>query len=266
MENKILVSICRSYNWREIYTIVEQHFEILKIYRKLNNVKKILLKPNLLGPHLPEKAVTTHPEFLRAIIKLSKGYNKEVLVGDSASVLNFEEVITTTGIKKVCKEENVELINLSKYPTLEFEFGKFGLKTLVISRIVHDVDFIINLPKLKTHSLTVFTCGVKNMYGLVPGMTKSIYHRYAPHPKDFLEIIYAVYNYKPPDLTIVDGIMGMDGEGPSSGDVKKFDLILTSTNAVSIDWYVSTKILKLSHPVFYKKSWLVPAKIESVSY
>lgn len=260
--NKIIVSSCRKYDSEEILKVLTTHIKKLNLFEKLKNSKKILIKPNLLGPHLPQEAVTTHPEFLKAVIKLSKTQpDKQIIVADSPSVLNFEEVVTKTGIKQVCQQEGVELVNLSTYPTVDFEFNKFNLKKITISKIIKEVDFIINLPKLKTHSLTILTCAVKNMYGLVPGMTKSVYHKYAPHPKDFLEIVYAIYNHARPDLTIVDGILGMEGDGPAGGEVRNFGVVISSIDALAVDWYILKHILKVSYFSFYKSSQLKPAEI-----
>ncbi|MFN3550334.1 MAG: DUF362 domain-containing protein [Endomicrobiia bacterium] len=240
----VVISTCEEYKSTTIYKILKQQINFFN-YEKFYN-KKILLKPNLLSAQKPEKSVTTHPEFLSAVIRLFKCFNCRIFVGDSPSTLNFNEVIKTTGIKDVCEKENVEILNLTTYPKIEFEFNKFGLKKIIISKIVEDVDYIINLPKLKTHSLMFLTCGIKNMYGLVPGMTKAIYHRYALNSEDFFEILYTVYQYKKPELTIVDGIMGMDGEGPSGGNVKKFSVILTSDDAESVDWFILYKFFKKS--------------------
>ncbi|MCS7152204.1 MAG: DUF362 domain-containing protein [Endomicrobia bacterium] len=262
--NKIVISKCYNYNWGTIFNILLLHLKSLQITNCIQG-KTVLLKPNLLGPHKPEDAVTTHPEFIRAVIRLCKKLNcKEILVGDSPSVVNFDEVVVKTGVKQLCSEENVKLLNLSTYPVIEKPYNRFGLKKIVVSRIINDVDFIINLPKLKTHSLTVITCAVKNMYGIVPGMTKSLYHKYAPHPREFLDIVYTVYNFRHPDLTIVDGIIGMDGEGPAGGDVKNFALVLSSQNGLCIDWYVANKIFHMSENLLYKKEWLLPAKVKYI--
>lgn len=264
MNKIVVISHCFTYEEEKIYRILLKHFEQLQVSTgKLNN-RTVLLKPNLLGPHRPEESVTTHPVFLQVVIKICKSFDcKRIIVADSPSVLNFDEVVTKTGIKKVCIEGNVELVNLSTYPVVEINFNKFGLRKLAVSKIVNEVDFIINLPKLKTHSLTIYTCAVKNMYGVVPGMTKSLYHRYAPHPKEFVEILYTIYNYRKPDLTIVDGIFGMDGEGPASGNVKNFGLILSSTDGFSVDWYVKEKVFKVGYSKIYNKS-LTPAKIVDI--
>jgi len=249
--SRLIISKCEEYQWKKIYDIISDQLNVLNIFDKVKN-KKVLLKPNLLGAHTPQQAVTTHPEFLYAVIKLFKEKNNEIIVGDSPSITNFDEVVAKTGIKKVCDEEKVRLVNLSTYPVTEFKFTKFGCKKLIVSRIITEVDFVINLPKLKTHSLTILTCGIKNMYGIVPAMTKSLYHKYAPHPQDFIEILYAVYSYRPPDLTIVDGIIGMDGEGPTGGNVKKFGLILTSEDATTVDYFILKNLFGLSTSSLYR--------------
>ncbi len=244
IDKLVVVSTCEEYKSTKIYGILKKHLNFFD-YEKFYN-KKILLKPNLLSAQKPQKAVTTHPEFLHAVIKLFKDFNCKIFVGDSPSTLNFDEVIKTTGIKYICEKEDVKVLNLTTYSKIEFDFNKFGLKKIVISKIVEDVDYIINLPKLKTHSLMFFTCGIKNMYGLVPGMTKAIYHRYALNPEDFFEILYAVYQYRKPELTILDAILGMDAEGPSNGNIRKFSFILTSNDAESVDWFILYEFFKKS--------------------
>ncbi len=99
------------------------------------------------------------------------------------------------------------------------------------------------------------------MYGVVPGFTKALYHRYAVHPKDFLDVVYAIYNFRKPDLTIVDGILGMDKEGPADGNVKSFNLIISSLDGTSVDWFLAKKILKLNKVPFYRNEYLTPAKV-----
>ena len=98
-----------------------------------------------------------------------------------------------------------------------------------------DSDMIINLPKIKTHGLTIFTCAVKNMYGVVPGLIKSEYHKKAPNPSKFAEYVVDIYALSKPQLNIVDGVIGMDGAGPSAGNPKKMDMILASRDGVAVD-------------------------------
>ncbi len=262
--SKIIISKCDNYNSEKIYKILAGNIAIFNNLELFAPKKKILLKPNLLAAHFPKEAATTHPEFLRAVIWLVKEKDAVPIVADGPSVTNFDEVVTKTGIKEVCKQENVELINLNTYPSIKVEFKKYGIEHIVISKLVTEVDRIINLPKLKTHSLVGFTCAVKNMYGIVPGLTKSLYHRQVPHPKDFVDLMFTIFSIRMPDLTIVDGIYGMDGEGPAGGNVKKFNVIIMSTDAVAIDSFVLQLITKDYFKIY--KKFFYSVKPEVVFY
>lgn len=260
---KVLVSFCDSYELKKIEEKIYEQVINLNVVDKIISSKSILLKPNLLAAHLPQEAVTTHPVFIQAVIRVIKKLNPntQIILTDSPSVLNFQEVVVKTGIKEIVEKENINLININNYPIFEVEFNKFGLNKIVISKIVKEVDLIINLPKLKTHSLTVFSCAVKNLYGLVPGLTKSLYHKYAVLPQDFLEIIYTIYKEIRPQLTIVDGIVGMDKEGPSSGRIRNFNLIISSTSALAVDWFLAKKLIKKRKLPFYKDKYFETAQV-----
>ncbi|MGB9937489.1 MAG: DUF362 domain-containing protein [Methanobacterium sp.] len=91
---------------------------------------------------------------------------------------------------------------------------------------------------MKTHGLTIFTCAVKNMYGVVPGPKKLEYHKEAQKPSDFDKLVVDIYSLSKPNLNIVDGIIGMDGAGPSARNPKEMGMILTSTDGVAIDSYI----------------------------
>ncbi|MGC8716576.1 MAG: DUF362 domain-containing protein, partial [bacterium] len=101
--------------------------------------------------------------------------------------------------------------------------------------VVKNVDYMVNLPKLKTHNFTLITCAIKNMFGCIPGFNKSKMHASAPTPKEFARLIVEIFEKIKPNLTIVDAIEGMEGDGPSGGVPRRFNKILMSYDAVSID-------------------------------
>jgi len=238
---KISILKCENYNYDLLYKKTNEAISYLGgIQKFIKPGEKILVKPNLLGEHLPEKAVTTHPEVIRVIIRIIKSANATPIISDSPSVLSIENVYEKTGIKKVAQEEKVELLNPENYPLMEFktEIGK--LNKIYISRIAFDVDGIINVPKLKTHSLTTLTLGIKNLYGLIPGFIKSDYHKKAYNTKLFSELLSEIYKIVKPKirLTILDGITGMDGNGPANGRVKKFNLMAIAEDTVALDTFI----------------------------
>ena len=104
-----------------------------------------------------------------------------------------------------------------------------------IAKPVLDCDLLINIPKIKTHGLTMLTCAIKNMYGVVPGAIKMEYHRNAPKPSDFAKLVVDIYALARPGLHIVDGVVGMEGNGPSAGDTRDLGMILAGKDGVAMD-------------------------------
>jgi uncharacterized protein (DUF362 family) len=138
--------------------------------------KKVLLKPNILLAAEPDKAVTTHPLFIEKIINSLKSNGiKDIFLTDSpgAHYAEFERVLRKTGISEVCTKNNVNILKIEKYKPKSFN-------NMYISSIIDEVDLIINIPKLKTHSLMGLTLGVKNLFGLIPGTYKVRMHRDYP--------------------------------------------------------------------------------------
>jgi len=238
---KISILKCENYNYDLLYEKTNKAISLLGgIQKFIKPGERILVKPNLLGEHLPEEAVTTHPEIVRVMVRIIKSANATPIISDSPSVLNTENVYEKTGIKKIAQEEKVELINPENYLLMKFETGIDRIKEIYISKIAFDIDGIINVPKLKTHTLTTFTLGIKNLYGLIPGFIKSDYHKKAYNTKLFSELLCEIYRIVKPKirLTFIDGIIGMDGNGPSNGRVRNFNLLLGSEDTVALDTFV----------------------------
>jgi ferredoxin len=104
-----------------------------------------------------------------------------------------------------------------------------------ISRAVAEADVLISLPKFKTHGLTVISGAIKNSYGILPGAQKAKLHKAAGGPEKFHELIVEVFKLRVPDLFIVDAIVGMEGNGPASPDLREIGLILASDNGIALD-------------------------------
>ena len=102
-----------------------------------------------------------------------------------------------------------------------------------VSQEIMDADIFISLPKFKTHGLTVLTGAIKNSYGILPGAQKARLHQLAGTPKRFHEVIVEVFRLRVPDMFIMDAVVGMEGNGPASPDVREIGLILAADNAKS---------------------------------
>jgi uncharacterized protein (DUF362 family)/Pyruvate/2-oxoacid:ferredoxin oxidoreductase delta subunit len=208
----------------------------------VNPGQTVLIKPNLLTAREPEKAVTTHPEVVRALIRLLKKQQAKPLVADSPSnVTRLEELWVKTGFRALCDEEEVPLLNLEKEGSVAFTMDGFSFS---VAQPILKADVVINMPKVKTHVLTIFTGAVKNMYGVVPGFQKTSLHKLHPTPPQFGDLMAAIYSKAKPHLSIADGIVGMEGDGPSGGDPVKLGLLAASVDAVALD-RVLCEILKI---------------------
>lgn len=195
--------------------------------------KRVLVKPNLLTDRLPEQAVTTHPELVRLIIRRLKSAGARVTVGDSpASTANLTQVWERSGIGAVCREEDVPLIAFEQAGAQAFELDGFDFS---VARPVLEADLIVNLPKVKSHSLTVLTAAVKNIYGTVPGYSKTTLHRLYPKPETFGRLIRTLWQVIPDSVTIADAIVGMEGQGPANGRPVKLGFLAAAQNPFSLD-------------------------------
>lgn len=193
----------------------------------------VLIKPNLLTAREPEKAVTTHPDVVRAIIRLVKQQGAKPSVGDSpTNVTRLDELWLRTGFRALCDEEQVPLLNLEKSGSVPFTVN--GL-SFTVAQPVAAADVVINVPKIKTHILTILTAAVKNMYGVVPGFQKTTLHKLCPTPQEFGNLLAAIYSKARPHLSIADGIVGMDGDGPSAGRPAPLGLLAASADGVALD-------------------------------
>ncbi len=193
----------------------------------------VLIKPNLLSDHAPEEAVTTHPEVVRAVIRAVRAAGGKPCVADSpANVMDLERVWRKTGIGAICLAEGVPLLNLEKAGSERVEVDGFAFS---IARPVLEAEVIISVPKAKTHVLTRFTGGIKNCYGTIPGFQKTRLHKEYMRPEAFGAMLLAVYRRVRPGLTIMDAVVGMDGNGPSAGRPVALGFLAASADAVALD-------------------------------
>jgi len=193
----------------------------------------VLIKPNLLTDRKPEEAVTTHPELVRCVIRLLRAHNASVLVADSpANAVKLDRVWEKTGFATMCAEEDVPLVSLEKSDTKTITIAGVPLS---MPRPVMEADAIINMPKVKTHALTMLTAGIKNMYGTIPGFQKTRLHMQYPKPKQFSEFLAGFFKQVQPTLTIADAVVGMEGNGPSAGRPVKLGFLAASSNTIALD-------------------------------
>jgi uncharacterized protein (DUF362 family) len=238
-DHRVALAVCESYEPNLIRRALERILEPLGGWEALlpQAPARILVKPNLLAEFPPERQVTTHPAVLRAVLEALLESGRRVLVGDSpaGSSRVLERVWRISGLGAVCDELGVEIVGFETAGHVHFRGrNRFG-EAVQIARPVVEADAVVNLPKLKTHSLTLLTCAVKNLYGYVPGMRKTQFHRLAVNPLDFGEIVADCYAARPPALSIVDAVTAMQGDGPASGAPYAFGRLAAGANAAALD-------------------------------
>lgn len=227
--SKVAIARCASYETRAVQDAVRRAVDLVGgMASYVRPGAKVLLKPNLLSPRPPEDAVDTHPEVVRAVARLVKESGGTPVIGDSPGGYgdNIEEIFTASGMREMAKEEGVELVR--------FKASRY-IQGVPISRHVFDCDVFISIPKFKTHIISVLTAALKNTYGAIVGIYKAECHSKAPKEEDFAKMIAHIHSLARPHLNILDGIVAMEGDGPSSGRPRRMELVMASADAVALD-------------------------------
>jgi len=232
------VSIVRAskYDLTEILTAVRKSIELIGgLEEVIKPGSRVFVKINHLPPPSPpEKGIVTHPVFAEAVVELLKEVGADITVGDDIESWGLEG-FSVSGYQQMCQRARVRLVNLQEGGFIAKKGNGRLVNPVYISRIALEADVIVNLPRLKTHSLTIFTGGIKNMYGVIPVSLRREYHGTFAHPDDFNLMLTDVFAAAKPHLTIMDGIIGMEGEGPANGNLRQTNVILTSRDAVALD-------------------------------
>ena len=236
MKSSVSIVKCQNYDESLVLSGLRRSIDLIGgISTFVKRGNRVLLKPNLLYGKSPEKAVTTHPSILRGMIQIVREAGGIPSIGDSPAVGSLTKTAEKAGIKAVADEMKCPFVEFNK-PILPSKGGGKIFKQLEIDQTVLEADVIINLPKFKTHSLTLLTLGVKNLFGCIPGPRKALWHLKAGEDrKTFAQILLDIYQIIRPSLTLLDGIVGMEGNGPNSGRPIPLGLILASEDALSLD-------------------------------
>ena len=223
--------------YENVHEAVDRAFESFTL--ELSG-KKVLIKPNVLRASKAEEGIVTNPAVLKAVVKKveSKG-PASIVIGDNPGLFSYganEDAFEKTGLMEAALGY---YRNIGNDP-VKVNFNPDFISSVSVSRIVLDADVIISLPKFKTHGLTVITGAIKNSYGFLPGAQKAKLHKIAGNPERFHEIIVDVFRIKVPDFFIVDAVVGMEGNGPTSPELRNIGLILASDNAVALDAVIAS--------------------------
>ena len=198
---------------------------------------RVLIKPNLMRKSDPALCAVVHPSVIRAVAKRAAERGAHVLLAESpGGVYNpaaLRGVYEAAGLLPVAEETGMEL----NYDTSEREVPVPGrrLKSLHVISPLLEAELVVNIAKMKSHTLAVYSGAVKNLYGVIPGLLKAEMHFQHQSVENFSDMVVDICDFIKPQLNIVDAVMAMEGEGPGSGDPREVDALVASPSAYAAD-------------------------------
>jgi uncharacterized protein (DUF362 family)/NAD-dependent dihydropyrimidine dehydrogenase PreA subunit len=196
---------------------------------------RVLLKPNLLWGAPSQAAVVTHPAFVEALATMIVDSGATPFIGDSSSIGGLARTLAKSGYDPFMKRMGIQAVPFKETASVEAPEGRV-FRRIDLAREVFGFDRLINLAKLKTHCQMVLTLAVKNLFGTIAGADKAMWHLKAGKDYDtFATVLVQILESVKPTLSLLDGILGMEGDGPSAGKPRYIGIIAASTDALALD-------------------------------
>lgn len=239
---------CDDYDEEKVYRAVEESVDHLGGWKRfVKPGNKVVLKPNLLMFKKPEEAATTHPSVVKAVTEQVQKAGGVVTIAESPGGPYHEamlrRVYKATGIEETADETGAILNYDLRVVEIQQPEAKY-LKLMEVLKPLVDADVIINLPKLKTHTMMTYTGAVKNMFGAMAGTAKADLHLRMPDYVKFADSLIDIFLGVKPTLNLMDAVYGMEGYGPTNGSSRHIGLILASTDGFALD-ATALKVIQL---------------------
>jgi uncharacterized protein (DUF362 family)/NAD-dependent dihydropyrimidine dehydrogenase PreA subunit len=240
---KVAVIRCTSYHIGELDEAVKSGFDTIKFSLPQN--KKVLIKPNIMSQNRPKQHTITHYALVEVLCGLLIENNCDVLIGDSISF--YEKGLTrkafqTSMLQKVAQSTGAELIPFEEISLKKINVDLKALKELYIPEILFDVDMVINVCKLKTHSTMRLSGAIKNIFGCLPGGYKQLIHQWSANEFELAEVFIELHKLIKPELSIMDAVISLDGGPTAIGKKVETNQLLFSKNPAALD-YTAAKII-----------------------
>lgn len=235
----VYVARCGSYDIDEIRNALTQGngalggLEVLLAGRNA-----VAVKPNLLKSNVPEECVTTHPSVAQAILEAVRGSGRSAAVVESPSGPLTDKVLRAlydvTGMARAAQAADASLNEDTSFSKTHIENGH-AVKSLPVLNAILQADAVISAAKLKTHSMVTYTGAAKNLFGVVPGMSKAEAHFRFPKKEDFVQMLVDIADFIRPPLSVIDAVWAMEGDGPSAGTPRYIGALILSDNPFAAD-------------------------------
>ncbi len=226
----------------------------------------VFVKPNFTFPYYKE-GITTDPVLLKCLLELLKSRADRVILGESDGgnhSFKAEDAFAGHDMYEICREAGVELVNLSKLPSVyvEDKILSKNIKVQLPKLLLEEVDCFISVPVLKVHVMTTITLSMKNLWGCFPDTMRCFHHQGLDYK---LPLITKCLK---PKIVIIDGIYALNNHGPIYGEAVPTNLIIASDNPVAAD-ALGTRIMgfspaQIGHILVAEKAGLGSTKIENM--
>ncbi len=230
----VAVTRCADYSREAVARALARQFELLGgMERFVSRGDSVLIKPNLIAPRSHRHATQTHTSVIVETARLVKDFGGKPLVADSPAWANVAACAKALRLTEPLAELGVPLQQLAEPRTCSI--GPNGIK-MGISSTALDADVIINLPKFKAHQQLVTTFAVKNMFGCVTGKHKAVWHfRKGGECEEFCGMLLDLFEYIGPAVSVIDGVMAMDGRGPINGRTRPLGWIIGGVDPIACE-------------------------------
>lgn len=235
---KVALLKCESYDVDLIEKNLREGFELLGgdlfLKKLIPFNSKVLLKPNLLSVEKKGSPTVTHYAVFEAVIRIIKEYTNNISFGDSPGFGDGKKAAEKCGLLEVAEKYDVKFADFNESVHIKLE-NSILCKSWNVAKAPYEADVVITLPKLKTHAMAYFTGAVKNQFGCIPGTQKAAWHTRMPDANNFCKMLLDLNTLVGTSFAILDGIIGMEGNGPRNGIPKKMDMIIMGQSLTAVD-------------------------------
>ena len=240
---KVSIVRCEDYEYNRLRQVIQESLELIGgLGSVMREGDKVLLKPNMMASKSPDRAVNTHPTFIRALFEIIRDFGAKPVIGESpgGAIFGTKRVWKNSGMDEMTKEIGAPIVKLESSGIVKVKppFGK-KLKEFYIAKPVLDADVVVSVPKFKVHGTMLLTGAIKNLLGTIPGVHKIDFHKVAPKPDEFGDVLSDILSVIKPKLAVMDAIWGMDGNGPTFGRPRKVGFVIASPDCVAMDAVVA---------------------------
>jgi uncharacterized protein (DUF362 family)/Pyruvate/2-oxoacid:ferredoxin oxidoreductase delta subunit len=242
----VAIERCELYGEHEIAAALARLLEPLGgMSAFISPGQSVFLKVNLLMKAEPDRAVTTHPALVRAVVRAAKAAGaRDIAIGDSPggriNASAARALFEASGMSAIAREEGVRVSLLDDSIVRVPSPDGVLYQSFNLGREAVEADVLIDLPRMKTHGFMMFTGAVKNLFGCIPGLEKAQFHIKVPDREDFAGMLVDLLGACSPELSIMDAVVAMQGDGPSGGTPRRVGALLASTDAVALDVVASS--------------------------